>query len=214
MLNVQCSMKIILSLIFSLCTALTAVAQTEAIDEISKASQAVSTVQADFTQTKRLKMLNDAMVSKGRMWCTQPNRLRWEYTTPYASLFILNDNKVLFRNSKHSNTLNANRHKRIREMIRIMIPSNLGKVLQEKKDFHTTTETTDNQHILTLTPQNRELKQMFSRIVLYYDRKQSVVTQIEMYEKSGDSTTIQLSSIKKNIVINPSVFTLNNDAKK
>ena len=207
-------MKIILSLIFSLCTALTAVAQTEAIDEISKASQAVSTVQADFTQTKRLKMLNDAMVSKGRMWCTQPNRLRWEYTTPYASLFILNDNKVLFRNSKHSNTLNANRHKRIREMIRIMIPSNLGKVLQEKKDFHTTTETTDNQHILTLTPQNRELKQMFSRIVLYYDRKQSVVTQIEMYEKSGDSTTIQLSSIKKNIVINPSVFTLNNDAKK
>jgi len=214
MLNVQCSMKIILSLIFSLCSVFTTVAQTEAIDEISKASQAVSTVQADFTQTKRLKMLNDAMVSKGRMWCTQPNRLRWEYTTPYASLFILNDNKVLFRNSKHSNTLNANRHKRIREMIRIMIPSNLGKVLQEKKDFHTTTETTDNQHILTLTPQNRELKQMFSRIVLYYDRKQSVVTQIEMYEKSGDSTTIQLSSIKKNIVINPSVFTQNNDAKK
>ena len=205
---------IILTILFSFCTAFTTVAQTEAIDEISKASQAVSTVQADFTQTKRLKMLNDAMVSKGRMWCTQPNRLRWEYTTPYASLFLLNDNKVLFRNSKHNNTLNANRHKRIREMIRIMIPSNLGKVLQEKKDFHTSTETTDNQHILTLTPQNRELKQMFSRIVLYYDRKQSVVTQIEMYEKSGDSTTIQLSSIKKNIVINPSVFTQNNDAKK
>lgn len=55
---------------------------------------------------------------------------------------------------------------------------------------------------------------MFTRIVLYYDRKQAVVTQIEMYEKNGDSTTIQLSSIKKNIVINPSVFTLNNDAKK
>ena len=207
-------MKIILSLIFSLCTALTAVAQTEAIDEISKASQAVESVQADFTQTKRLKMLNDAMVSKGRMWCTQPNRLRWEYTTPYASLFILNDNKVLFKNSKRSNTLNANRHKRIREMIRIMIPSNLGKVLSQKKDFHATAETTSNQHILTLVPQKKELKQMFARIVLYYDRKQAVVTQIEMFEKNGDSTTIQLSSIKKNIVINPSVFTLNNEAKK
>ena len=154
------------------------------------------------------------MVSKGRMWCTQPNRLRWEYTTPYASLFILNDNKVLFKNSKRSNTLNANRHKRIREMIRIMIPSNLGKVLSQKKDFHATVETTGNQHILTLVPQKKELKQMFARIVLYYDRKQAVVTQIEMFEKNGDSTTIQLSSIKKNIVINPSVFTLNNEAKK
>ncbi len=205
---------IILTILFSLCSITSALAQTSAIDEISKASQAVETVQADFTQTKRLKMLNDAMVSKGRMWCTQPNRLRWEYTTPYASLFILNDDKVLFKNSKRSNTLNANRHKRIREMIRIMIPSNLGKVLSQKKDFHTTTETTGNQHILTLVPQKKELKQMFARIVLYYDRKQAVVTQIEMFEKNGDSTTIQLSSIKKNIVINPSVFTLNNEAKK
>lgn len=205
---------IILTILFSLCSITSALAQTSAIDEISKASQAVETVQADFTQTKRLKMLNDAMVSKGRMWCTQPNRLRWEYTTPYASLFILNDDKVLFKNSKRSNTLNANRHKRIREMIRIMIPSNLGKVLSQKKDFHTTTETTGNQHILTLVPQKKELKQMFARIVLYYDRKQAVVTQIEMFEKNGDSTTILLSSIKKNIVINPSVFTLNNEAKK
>ena len=205
---------IILTILFSLCSITSALAQTSAIDEISKASQAVETVQADFTQTKRLKMLNDAMVSKGRMWCTQPNRLRWEYTTPYASLFILNGDKVLFKNSKRSNTLNANRHKRIREMIRIMIPSNLGKVLSEKKDFHATTETTENQHILALIPQNKEMKQMFTRIVLYYDRKQAVVTQIEMFEKNGDSTTIQLSSIKKNIVINPSVFTLNNDAKK
>ncbi len=205
---------IILTILFSLCSITSALAQTSAIDEISKASQAVESVQADFTQTKRLKMLNDAMVSKGRMWCTQPNRLRWEYTTPYASLFILNDDKVLFKNSKRSNTLNANRHKRIREMIRIMIPSNLGKVLSQKKDFHATAETTGNQHILTLVPQKKELKQMFARIVLYYDRKQAVVTQIEMFEKNGDSTAIQLSSIKKNIVINPSVFTLNNEAKK
>ena len=199
---------IILSLLISFCSALTAVAQTDAIDEISKASQAVSTVQADFTQTKRLKILNEAMVSKGKMWCTQPNRLRWEYLTPYASLFILNGEKVLFQNDKRSTTLNANRHKRIREMIRIMIPSNLGKVLKEKKDFHTSIETTENQYVLTMTPQNKEMKQMFTRIVLYYNRKQAVVTQIEMYEKNGDSTTIEFSSIKKNTTITPSVYNI------
>ena len=201
-------MKIILSLIFSFCTALTAVAQTEVIDEICKASQAVSTLQADFTQTKRLKMLNDAMVSKGKMWCTQPNHLRWEYLTPYTSLFILNGEKVLFKNSKHSNTLNANRHKKIREMIHIMIPSNLGKVLAEKKDFYTSIEVVDNQYVLTIIPQRKEMKQMFTQIILYYNRKQAVVTQIELYEKNGDSTTIELSSIKKNTTINPSVYNI------
>jgi len=207
-------MKIILSLIFSLCTAFTAVAQRDAIDEISKAAQSINTIQCDFTQTKKLQMLSNAMISKGKMWCSQPNRLRWEYTSPYASTFILNNEKILFKNDKRSNTINANRHKRIREMIRIMIPSNLGKSLAEEKDFKASIETNGNQHILTLLPQSKELKQMFTQIILYYNRQQSIVTKVEMHEKNGDSTTIELTSIEKNIPINESVFALKNDTQR
>ena len=127
----------ILSLIYSLCAAF-ALAQNstqDAIDEISKASENISTLQADFTQTKKMKMLSNAITSKGKMWCKQPNLLRWEYLTHNKSALILNNGKVLLKGSKHNHTINVNRNKMLRELTRLMIPNGLSKCLSEKKDF-------------------------------------------------------------------------------
>jgi len=202
---------VILSILFNMCAAF-AMAQTStqnAIDEISKASGNISTLQADFSQTKKMKMLSNALTSKGKMWCTQPNRLRWEYLTPNTSAFILNNGKVLLKGGKRNHTINVNRNRMLRELTRLMIPYGLGKCLSEKKDFLVSVETQNDQHILTLLPQSKELKQMFTRIILYYDRGQSVVTKVEMWEKNGDSTTIELSSININQTINESVYSIN-----
>ena len=198
-------------MLFSMCAAYT-LAQTStqnAIVEISKASGSISTLQADFTQTKKMKMLSNALTSKGKMWCTQPNRLRWEYLTPNTSAFILNNGKVLLKGGKRNHTINMNRNRMLRELTRLMIPNGLGKCLSEKRDFLMSVETKNNQHILTLLPQSKELKQMFTRIILHYDRGQSVVTKVEMWEKNGDSTTIELSSININLTINESVYSIN-----
>lgn len=204
-------MKYILSLIFSLCALLTLAQANEqnAIDEISQASETIHTLQCNFVQTKKLKMLKEAMVSKGKMWCTQPNRIRWEYQTPYASSFVLNDGKVLLKGNKRSHTFNVNRNKMLREITRLMVPDGLGKCLQEKKDFQVSVTTRNNLHILTLLPQEKELRQLFTQIVLYYDRGQSVVTKVEMLEKNGDCTAIELSSINLNAKIEESVYAQN-----
>ena len=198
-------------MLFSMCAAYT-LAQTStqnAIVEISKASGSISTLQADFTQTKKMKMLSNALTSKGKMWCTQPNRLRWEYLTPNTSAFILNNGKVLLKGGKRNHTINMNRNRMLRELTRLMIPNGLGKCLSEKRDFLMSVETKNNQHILTLLPQSKESKQMFTQIIMYYDRGQSVVTKVEMWEKNGDSTTIELSSININLTINESVYSIN-----
>ncbi|MBO7069474.1 MAG: outer membrane lipoprotein carrier protein LolA [Bacteroidaceae bacterium] len=201
---------LVFSVILNLCTvyALAQSGTENAIDEISKASQTVNTLQCDFVQTKKLKMLNDAMVSKGKMWCSQPDRLRWEYLEPYSSAFILNKGKLLLKKGKRSNVISVNRSKMLKEMTRIMIPPALGKCLMDKKDFFVSVETKDNIHILELLPLSKELKQMYTKIILYYDRRQSIVTKVEMREKNGDNTTIELTSIKKNMAINESVYAL------
>ena len=180
-----------------------------AIGEICKASERISTVHADFIQTKRMKMLSDAMVSKGKMWCTQPNFLRWEYQSPQTSLFILNNGKVLLSKGKHDRVVSINRSKMFRQMTRLMMPDGLGKCLTDEKDFRVTVESENTQHILTLFPQSKELKQLFTRLVLYYNRKQSVVTKVEMYEKRGDSSVIELTNIKTNQNIDESVYSIN-----
>ena len=52
------------------------------------------------------------------------------------------------------------------------------------------------------------MKQMFQRIVLHFSQKQAVVTQVELTEKNGDKTVIELKNIKTNGPIDTHMFAL------
>ena len=75
-------------------TKLTAEQQKQIVEKIDKASSAMKTMQCDFTQTKRMKMLSKDMQSKGVMYFKRPDKLRWQYTSPYDYTFIMNGDKV------------------------------------------------------------------------------------------------------------------------
>lgn len=183
--------------------------QAQALKEISAAAASIKTMQCDFVQTKSLKMLGDKMISKGQMWCEQPNMLRWQYNSPYTYTFILNKNKVAIKKGNHSDLIDVNRNKMFKEIARIMMNSVLGKVLTDKTDFRSSVSQKEGFYIVTLLPQKKEMKQMFTSILLYYDTKLRLVTKVEMHEKNGDSTLIELKNIKKNTPINASQFKVN-----
>lgn len=180
--------------------------EQQIISEISKSTSSIKTMQCDFVQTKSLKMLGDKMVSKGKMYCQQPSKLRWEYTTPYTYTFVLNDNNVMLKSGSRSDVIDINQNKMFKEIARIMMNSVLGKLLTEKKDFSVTVKQNGKQYVATLTPLRKDLKQMFTQIVLHYDIKEKMVKTVVLKEKNGDSTTIELTNIKKNSPINASVF--------
>ena len=60
------------------------------IAKINAAAAKIRTIQCDFQQTKTLSFLNDKMVSKGVMSYDHAGKLRWEYTSPYSYVFIIN----------------------------------------------------------------------------------------------------------------------------
>ena len=183
--------------------------QTNALSEISSAASSIKTMQCDFVQTKSLKMLGDKMISKGQMWCQQPNMLRWQYNSPYIYTFILNNNKVTVKKGNHSNVIDVNKNKMFKEIARIMMNSVLGKVLTDKSDFKASVVPKGQYYVVTLIPQKKEMKQMFTSILLHYDTKLKLVTKVEMHEKNGDTTLIELRNIKKNTPINASLFKIN-----
>lgn len=180
--------------------------EQQIISEISKSTSSIKTMQCDFVQTKSLKMLGDKMESKGKMYCQQPSKLRWEYTTPYTYTFVLNDNNVMLKSGSRSDVIDINQNKMFKEIARIMMNSVLGKLLTEKKDFSVTVKQNGKQYVATLTPLRKDLKQMFTHILLHYDIKEKMVETVVLKEKNGDSTTIELTNIKKNSPINASVF--------
>ena len=175
---------------------------------ITQAASAMKTMQCDFIQTKHLRMVNDKMTSKGRMYYQQTNRLRWEYTSPYSYTFILNDDKVLLKNKQRNDVIDVNKNKLFREIARIMMNSVVGTSLTDDINFKSTIATNGSEWTASLLPQRKDLKQLFQKIILHFNRTNAMVTQVELIEKNGDKTVIELNNIKTNEKISADMFTI------
>lgn len=182
---------------------------SEIIQQIDRACSEMRSLECDFTQTKHIKLLNDEMVSYGKMYFSQPNMLRWEYTSPYTYTFILNSNQVLLKNAQREDILDINKNKMFKEIARLMMSSVVGNCLTDDSTFDTTIATTPTEWIATLVPIKRDLKQMWSHMVIHFDRTMNRVVKVEMYEPSGDFTIIELHNIRHNVAIDSSVFSIN-----
>ena len=204
MKRITISLLFLFSLFFSVAQAQGDDAQIR--QKIATAAQAMTSLQCDFVQTKQLKMLNDKMVSEGRMYYSQKDKLRWEYVKPYQYTFIMNGDRVLLKNKERSDVIDVRQNKIFREIANIMLNSVVGNCLNDDRSFKTSITTAGGQWVATLLPQRKDVKQMFQKIILHFDQQQATVSRVELVEKNGDLTTIDLKNIRKNETIAPRTF--------
>lgn len=204
-------MKRILTLIVFCCVVLVLSAQSDALvrQKINEAASAMMTMQCDFVQTKQLKMLSDNIVSKGKIYYQKSDKLRCEYTSPTSYIFVMNGDKVLLRSKNRSRVIDVKKNKRFRGIARIMMGSVAGNSLSDEKNFQTTIATTPKEWIATMQPLKKDMKQMFQKIILHFNRQKAIISAIELIEKNGDKTHIELKNIRANETISENQFTVN-----
>lgn len=189
-------------------TTLSASQQENVISKINSAASAMKSMNCSFTQTKYLSMLSDKMVSSGKMYYKQPNKLRWEYTSPYNYLFVFNNTKVYVGNKSKKDVIDTNTNKVFKEIARIMMNTVTGKALSNKTDFSISITEDKSFWNVTLVPRKKEMKQMFSKIELIFNKSNTMISEINIYEKNNDRTNIKLSNIVKNGSVNESLFAI------
>ena len=186
--------------------ALAQVNEAKVKKQINAVASNMKSMQCDFVQTKYVWMLNDKMVSRGKMYYQQSNKLRWEYTTPYSYAFVLNGSQVLISKGSRKDVINVNQSKFFKEIARIMMNSVVGNCLNDKKDFEVSITANATEYLATLIPKQKQMKQMFQKIVLHFSKQKSTVSKVELVEKKGDRTVIELKNVKTNASINAGVF--------
>lgn len=174
--------------------------------KINQAAAKMHTMQADFIQTKYLKILNEKMVSSGKIYYQQSDKLRWEYVSPYSYVFIMNGNLVSVRTGSHNSVIDVHNNKMFKEIARIMMNSVVGKSLSNSSDFKVNLSDAGSRWIATLIPQRKNMRDLFQKIILSFNKQEAVVSRIEIYERKGDKTFIYLKNIKTNENVSASKF--------
>lgn len=202
--------KFVFTLLIALLPAIaTAQSEAEIIGKINEACSEIKSLECDFVQTKHIKLLNDKMVSYGKMYYSQPNMLRWEYARPYTYTFILNANQVLLKNTQRKDVIDVNKNKMFKEIARLMMSSVVGNCLTDDNTFTVSIERASDEWVAKLVPIKRDMKQMWDCLILHFDKTKYRVLKVEMHEPTGDYTIIELKNVRQNTTIQPNIFSIN-----
>jgi len=183
--------------------------QKQIIDRIDKAASGMKSMQCDFVQTKSMKLLKRDMQSKGVMYFKQPNLLRWQYTSPYDYIFILNNNKVGISSVKSSKTIDVQKNKMFRQITNIILKSITGGGLKSSTDFQIEIYNSSTGYFAKMYPKKKEVKQIYDVIEIYFNQELTMVSGVKMYEKTGDVTMVSLDNVRYNLSINEELFKIN-----
>lgn len=187
-------------------TPLTAAESQKVVAELTEAAASMRTLQCRFVQEKTSSMLAEPTVAEGTMHYASPDRMRWEYTNPYAFALVVNGERIVKVTEGKAEILDTKSSRMYKGIVDIIMGSASGKKLFDTSVFDVVLYDEDACWRAEMTPKRRDMKRMFSQLVFRFDKKTKSISRVEFKEAGGDVTSIRFEDIKLNVAIGEDCF--------
>ncbi len=161
-------------------------------------------VQADFTQEKRLKILARPLVSSGNFTFQAPHSLRWEYRQPMRSILLLHEGQIrrlIERDGRMEDDPSAG----VAAMQ--VVFQDLGNWLDGRFEANPLfTAARADARTIVLTPKEEGLRAMISRIELHLGAQAGVMDRVVIVEGEAGQTELRFTGAVLNQAIPAEVF--------
>jgi len=168
-------------------------------------------VTADFTQTRRMSALRNALENKGRLWFNSPDSFRWELGSP-AKLIALRTKDTIY--------LIEPAKKRAERSVVSALNQNVGGLglgmlnipfardfTTYQKQYETLTISTDGTCChLALLPRDPQARKMLTSLQLDFNTTTGHLLSFELRTRDGSSLRNEFTNVQINPKINRSVF--------
>ena len=185
---------------------LTEAESQKVVTELTEAAASMQTLQCRFVQEKTSSMLAEPTVAEGTMHYAAPDRMRWEYTKPYAFALVVNGDRIVKVTDGKAEVVDGKSNRMYQGIVSIIMGSASGKKLFDTSVFDVVLYDEDACWRAEMTPKRRDMKRMFSQLVFRFDKKTKGISQVEFKEAGGDITSIRFEDIKLNEAIGESKF--------
>ncbi|HSZ25659.1 MAG TPA: outer membrane lipoprotein carrier protein LolA [Cytophagaceae bacterium] len=170
-------------------------------------SKSIATNESDFLQEKYIATMTEKAVSKGKFYYKKANLMRWENTSPINHTIVLNNGKMMIKEKGKVKTYDTNSNKLFRSMNDMMLTTASGNMLNNK-DYNKLLYENEKYYLVELVPTQTTAKKFIKTIEILVEKSDYTVSQIKMYEPSGDYTRIEFSNKKINEGIADATFLL------
>lgn len=176
-------------------------------DQLRRDAMEIRTIQADFVQTKALKILKEPLVSTGRFFYQAPATVRWEYFTPLRVVTIVNRGDVRrFTHTEDKGWVNdSSGSVQAMRVVMEKITGWLGGNFADDELFLATLEV-GPPVVVTMTPKDEAMARFLKRVEVIFGTRPGVVETVRLHEGPGATTTITFKDARLNLEIPKSRF--------
>ncbi len=169
-------------------------------------------LQAEFTQETQIEGFDSRISSSGRVLLKKPGLLRWDYEKPTVEQILVDGDQVMWYVPEHQQVVQGNLTQMVASKAPLTLLQGAGK-LGEQFDIAPTTlkEIGDGGlPIVVLVPKPKDqATSAVKRIKVTIHPQSYLMTQIMLYEKSGNISTLRFSNIRVNQGVDSSKLKLN-----
>ncbi|ACS78599.1 LolA family protein [Maridesulfovibrio salexigens] len=181
--------------------------QSDFLKELQTRSQSIKSISSDFTQQSHITLFAEVMEAKGKFCFARPNNLRWEYTAPFVSGFLLKGQKGLkwdgaSKESTQFNTETSPEMAIISEQILAWTTMDIPWL----QSLYSIKVTNYSPAVMELTPKSSKTKHFLNLIRIFFAPDETHLESIELHEPSGDYTKIIFSNVLLNQKLDQDIF--------
>ena len=152
----------------------------------------VENISSDFVMEKHLSIAQKPLISKGHFYFKNSGFLYWSYSSPFVSGYLMEDSKVyswkyIGTKKKVEDITKQTYAKRMVEFIYMFLSMDMDKISQVYN-------VQELENSLELYPKKNVKGNTLEKIKLSFDLENSIVTEVDIIDKSGDNTIIKFSN--------------------
>lgn len=175
-------------------------------NKLNISTEQISTIECNFYQEKKLKMLTDKNISKGYFCYKKENNIRWEYLQPNQYLIVIKNGIITVKDNSKTKQYNTQSNKPLNELTTLISGCVQGTILNNTKDFSFSFFENSLQYFVKIVPTNSKVKKVLAEIHIYFDKTDLTIASLKMIEKGGDYTLIRFTKKKINKPIDDCMF--------
>ncbi len=167
----------------------------------------MKSVAAHFSQKKYLQILTKPLLSNGRFYFQAPDAVRWEYTSPLKSVLLLRQGNIKrYTMGTKGFVLEAGG---TMEAMRFVLQeiSRWSKGEFTQSEYFTATLKQGQEPQIILTPKEKELATIISRIVVTLaPEKRGFIKSLKIFETEHNYTLFEFTKVQTNVNISERLF--------
>ncbi len=171
---------------------------------IAKANSTQSML-SDFTQKKHLSIMDNTIVSEGKLAFKSQKLVKWEYIKPYKNIAIFKDDKLYVTSNGKKETLNLKSNKLFKSLNLLIVNSIKGDMFDDNQ-FDISYFKTDTNYLIHFLPKEKKIRRFISEFELKFSKANAEVEQVKLIESNDDYTTIVFKNKQLNTKISDEIF--------